>query len=134
MMSSALVEWTAPLLPFMSSSRRPMLSLADDFLLLLFKLHSGSPWLLFGGVEGTQTVTTLIAVLTLALAIPLGGRNGDQAGINYCLHLAFPHLPIVYRGRSILPCLPFLSLPPEPPAGDVSPSDSSHTQCLALKL
>lgn len=35
----------------------------------------------------------LITSLTMALAISLGGRDVDQAGISYCLHLAFPSLP-----------------------------------------
>jgi len=107
----------------------------DCFLPHLFNLHSGSHWLLFVGVEGTQSVTALVTILTLALAILLGGRDGDQAGINYYPHLTFPPcLPIVYRGRSVLPCSPFLSLPPELPASDVFPIDSSRIQCLAFKL
>lgn len=79
-------------------------------------------------------MTDLITILTLALAIPLVGRDGDQAGINYCLHLAFPPLPIVYRGGSASPCSAFHSLPPKLPAGDVFPIDSSHIQCPAFKL
>lgn len=143
MMSSALVELTAKSLPgkLLSCPLCHLLEVtphlrpsADDFLPLLLKLHSGSPWLLFGEVDGTQTVTALI--LTLALAIPLGGRDGDQTQINYCPHLTFPPPPlaIVYRGRSALPCLSFLSLPPKLLAGNVFPIDDSHIQCLAFKL
>lgn len=79
-------------------------------------------------------MTALITILTLALVIPLGERNGDQAGINYCPHLTFPPLPIAFRGRSVLPYLSFLSLAPKLPAGNVFPIDSSCIQHLGFEL
>lgn len=69
-------------------------------------------------------MTHLITSLTMALAISLGGRDVDQAGISYCLHLAFPLFLSLQRWESCT--LLSLSLPPKLSAGDVFPIDSSH--------
>lgn len=107
---------------------------ADDFLPVLFQLCFGSPWLLFRGVEGIQTCDRFNHNPDLGLSNTPCREGWRSSRDKLLLHLAFPPLPIVYRGGSAAPCSAFHSPPPKLPAGDVFPIDSSHIQCPAFKL